>query len=186
MSNAKILLSNCNRASNNFASEPLIKIMDRNFYNITKICLALFILMGNSCKKSLDDTSSNTSQTKCIPNNLPDQFKAVFVSEQIPNQVEPSPIAIFQFSQGMKTYSNTNCKNLPNTCSTSLKIQNISGRRMKIAYTIEYLQGNNFWTSDGYADILKDSSFNTGIVSTNCGWITTDGLKVIKKSAIFE
>ena len=180
------MVSKYNKASDNFASEPLIRNMDRNFHNITKICLALLIILSNSCKKSLDNTSVNTSQTKCTPNSLPDQFKAVFVSEQIPNQVEPSPVAIFQFSQGMKTYSNTNCKNLPNTCSTSLKIQNISGRRMKIAYTIEYLQGNNFWTSDGYADILKDSSFNTGVVSTNCGWITTEGLKVIKKSAIFE
>ncbi len=160
--------------------------MDRYLQSIAKICILIILLVSSACEKSIEDSSGNTSQTKCIPNNLPDQFKAVFVSDQFPNQVEPTPIAIFQFEQGMKTYANTNCKNLPNTCATSLRIQNISGKRMKIAYTIEYLQGNNFWTSDGYADILKDSCFSTGIVSTNCGWITAEGLKVIKKSAVFE
>lgn len=160
--------------------------MNKKFYIISGICIAFSFLLLSSCEKSLEDASGNTSSTKCTPNNLPDQYKAVFVSDQFPNQVEPSPIAIFQFTQGMKTYSNTSCKNLPNTCATSLKIQNISGKRMKIAFTIEYLQGNNYWSSDGYADIPKDSSFNSGLVSTNCGWITTEGLKVIKKSVILE
>jgi hypothetical protein len=160
--------------------------MNKILYSIKKVCYAFFLLAFIACEKNIEDSAGNTSQTKCIPNNLPDKFKAVFVSDQFPNQVEPTPVAIFQFSQGMKTYANTNCKNLPNDCSTNLVIQNISGKRMKIAYTIEYLQGSNFWTSDGYADILKDSSFNSGIVSINCGWITAEGLKVIKKSAIFE
>lgn len=153
---------------------------------IRKLSLLVIILSNLSCEKTIEDSSSNQSTVKCTPNNLPDQYKAVFVSDQVPNQVEPNPIAIFQFSQGMKTYSNTNCKNLPNTCSTSLRIQNISGRKMRIAYTIEYLQGNNYWTSDGFADIQKDSTFNAGVVSTNCGWITAEGLKVVKKSVVFE
>lgn len=139
-----------------------------------------------SCEKTIEDSANIPSQTKCIPNDLPNQFKAIFMSELIPNNAEPSPIAIFQFAQGMKTYTNTTCKNLPNTCSTSLKIQNISGKRMRLAFTIEYLQGNNYWTSDGFADIPKDSCFNSGVVSTNCGWITTEGLKVLKKSVSFE
>ncbi|MFY8020775.1 MAG: hypothetical protein ACOVP1_06235 [Bacteroidia bacterium] len=160
--------------------------MKTNLQLIRSLCLVVSLMAMIACEKNLEDSASTNNIVKCTPNALPDQYKAVFVSDQIPNQVEPNPIAIFQFTQGMKTYSNTNCKNLPNACSTSLRIQNISGRKMRIAYTIEYLQGNNYWSSDGFANIAKDSIFNAGVVSTNCGWITSEGLKVVKKSVVFE
>lgn len=138
-------------------------------------------LLFSACKKGAG-IDADSSSTKCIPTLLPNQFRSIFLSDPIPNSTEEQALAVFHFSQSMKTYSNTPCKALPNECSTQLRVQNVSGKKMRLAYSISYSQGNNNWQSDGFVELLPDSSSQVGQITSNCGWITAEGLRVIKRS----
>lgn len=145
------------------------------------LLLILASLVFSACKKGAG-IDSDSSSTKCVPTNLPNQFRSIFLSDPIPNTTDEQALAVFHFSQSMKSFSSTPCKALPNECSTQLRIQNVSGKKMRLAYTIAYSQGNNNWQSDGFVELFPDSSASVGQITSNCGWITADGLRVIKRS----
>lgn len=153
--------------------------------NLYSFHFLLFLLIAavplSSCKKG-STLGADSNTTKCNPNNLPNQFRSIFLSDPIPNSTEEQALAVFHFSQTMKSYANTPCKALPNECGTTLRVQNVSGKKMKLAYSVIYSQGNNNWQSDGFVELLPDSSCNVGTITSNCGWITTEGLRVLKRS----
>lgn len=139
-----------------------------------------------TCTKIDNSPVKDTQEPNCKPSELPNQLRAVFVDDLMPNATDITPVAVFRFTQGIKTYANTSCKTKPNECQTNLLIQNISGLEIGISYTIYYELGNNKWSSDGYAKILPDSTFNAGIVTLNCGWVSSGTMQIIKRGITYK
>ena len=125
--------------------------MDLTIPKFSQFLPLVFCVLLAGCDNSPNIIEDPAPQ--CTPASLPTQLKAVFVDDLLPNASSITPVAVFRFNQSIKSYSNTSCKTKANECQTKLLIQNISGYTMGISYTINYSQGNNFWTSDGYANI---------------------------------
>ncbi|OYU95673.1 MAG: hypothetical protein CFE21_11070 [Bacteroidetes bacterium B1(2017)] len=152
-----------------------------------KIFLLSLLMLGSiwsGCTKAPIGTETVTP--KCVPDKLPSQYKAVFIDDVLPNASSQSPVAVFKFNQTLNTYANTSCKTKPNECETRLYIQNISGYNMRMSYSINYLQGSNAWTADGFADIPTDSVYDAGVVNCNCGWVSSGSMIVMKKGVTYK
>jgi hypothetical protein len=159
----------------------------RLFYKQFKFLFAIGVcIIFSACTKIDNGSVSDTQEPKCKPSELPNQLRAVFVDDLMPNATDVTPVAVFRFTQGIKTYANTNCKTKPNECQTDLLIQNISGLEIGISYTINYELGNNKWSSDGYAKIPPDSTFNAGVVTLNCGWVSSGTMQIIKRGITYK
>ncbi len=130
--------------------------------------------------------NETSAAPKCEPELLSQQHKSIFVDDLMPQATTEGPVAVFKFTQSINSYANTSCKSKPNECKTLLEVQNITDYHIRISYTIHYSMGNNSWSADGFADIAPDSSFQAGQISTNCGWISSGLLQVVKKSVVYK
>lgn len=151
---------------------------------ITPIIALLVCAYVVACNKIPATDPDNTP--KCEPELLSQQHKSIFVDDLMPQATTEGPVAVFKFTQSIKSYSNTACKTKPNECQTILEVQNITDYHIRISYTIHYAMGNNVWSADGFADIPPDSSYLAGPISTNCGWISSGALQVVKKSVVYK
>ena len=142
------------------------------------------MLFSFSCAKERVD--SNSPMSKCTPENLPNQYKTIFINDLLPGATSNSPVAVFKFDQSLKSYSNTSCKSKSNECETHLKIQNISGYDIRVSYSINYAHGTNAWSVDGFADIMEDSTFDGGLLNCNCSWISVGSMEVLKKNVTYK
>ena len=153
----------------------------------TCIILALFALTAlSSCEKEVTG-SNNPSTSDCQPTKMPQQVRSLNLINPTASAGTIPIIATFKLLQNLTTYSNTaNCKNKIPNCAVNLIIKNTSDKKVIFDYVINYTSGTNTWQYEGFSSMNANGIDSVGIISSNCGWISTSNIIVTPGNISFQ
>jgi len=151
------------------------------------IIFTLFVITTlSSCEKDLAN-ANNPSATECQPNQMPQQVRSLNLINPTSSAGTIPIIASFKLFQNLTTYSNTiNCKNKTPDCAVKLVIKNTSERRVLFDYTVNFTSGTNTWQYEGFSSMNPNEIDSVGLISSNCGWISTSTITITPGNISFQ
>ncbi len=149
--------------------------------------LTLLVIMAlSSCEKDLAN-ASNPSSSDCQPTQMPQQVRSLNLINTTSSASTIPIVASFKLYQNLTTYSNTiNCKNKTPNCTVKLAIKNTSERKVLFDYTINFTSGANSWQYEGYSSMNANGIDSVGLISSNCGWISTSTITITPGNISFQ
>jgi hypothetical protein len=156
--------------------------MKRNY-----IIFSLFVVMAlSSCEKEVA-SANNPSTPECEPTQMPQQVRSLNLINPTASASTIPIVATFKLFQNLTTYSNTaNCKNKIPNCSVNLVIKNTSDRKVLFDYVINFTSGTNSWQYEGFSSMNPNGVDSVGLVSSNCGWISTSTITITPGNISFQ
>jgi hypothetical protein len=163
------------------------KEMYSSIMKSTNIIPILFlVLILSACEKDLTNVN-NPSIPECQANQMPQQVRSLNLINPTSSASTIPIIASFKLFQNLITYNNTsNCKNKTPNCAVKLVIKNTSEKKVLFDYTVNFTSGTNTWQYEGFSSMNANGIDSVGLISSNCGWISTSTITVTPGNISFQ